>query len=75
MDETKTKLEEQPKLTKREAETLQFLSDGLNHEQIAEEMGISRKTISNYCDKIRSKYGNRKMLEIVKLAVQQKIIK
>lgn len=55
-------------LSDREVEILKLLSDGLTYEETGGELHITAKTVENHADRIRRKYGNIKLILIVKLA-------
>lgn len=57
-------------LTKREYDTLSFLSQGLSNKKIGEEMGISEKTVKNHVSSILEKIGANDRLEAVVIAVK-----
>jgi DNA-binding NarL/FixJ family response regulator len=53
-------------LTTREVEVLRLVARGRSHKEIAEELGISRKTASNHVEHIYTKIGvsNRAMASV-----------
>ena len=51
-------------LTKREAEILSLVKDGLSNSQIAERLGISRRTVENILSCIYDKTGIRSRLKL-----------
>lgn len=52
-------------ISKREEDILRCLSRGLSEKEIAQELYISPKTVSNHINNIRKKTGASKNLEIV----------
>jgi len=55
-------------LSDREVEILKLLSDGLTYEEVGRILHIAAKTVENHIGRIRRKYGNIKLILIVKLA-------
>lgn len=53
-------------LTPREVEVLLLVARGLSHQQIAQQLVISRKTASNHVERIYAKIGvsNRAMVSV-----------
>jgi len=58
------------KLTHREMEILQLVADGLTDKQIAAELGIGRRTVSNCVSIILLKLGARRRAEAVSRALR-----
>jgi two-component system invasion response regulator UvrY len=57
-------------LTRRELETLSLLAQGKPYGQIAEELGISYKTVVNVCSQLKQKLRARNLPDLVRIAVQ-----
>jgi len=57
-------------LTPRERQTLNLLSEGKPYSQIADELGISYKTVVNICYQLRQKLDVRTLPELVRAAVE-----
>jgi NarL family two-component system response regulator LiaR len=62
-------------LTEREREILALIVDGLNNQEIAEKLYVSRSTIKNYVSTILSKLGVESRIDAVRLAVQHSLVK
>jgi DNA-binding CsgD family transcriptional regulator len=58
-------------LCRREMEIIRLLSKGLKSKEIAEEPGISVRTVKNHRKKIIKKYGSNSTNEIIQLGVEQ----
>jgi DNA-binding NarL/FixJ family response regulator len=54
-------------LTKREAEILKFVKDGLSNKQIAVRLGISHRTVENILSCVYDKTGIKTRLELQKM--------
>lgn len=65
---------EEINLTKRETETLEQLSKGLNYNQIGENLFISPKTVRKHIENIYSKLQVHSKLEAVQKAVKNRLI-
>lgn len=61
-------------LSERELQVVRLLARGRSHAEIADELGVSYKTISNETIALRSKLNARTLMELVRIAVEQKII-
>lgn len=59
-------------LTKEEILMMNMLVKGLTHEQIAEQIHMSRRTIDNYLKKVYGKLGAKSKIEAVEKFVQRK---
>ncbi|MGQ4273732.1 response regulator transcription factor [Terrihabitans sp. B22-R8] len=57
-------------ITPRELQTLSLLAEGRGYSQIAEELGISYKTVANTCSQLRAKLGASTLPELVRCAIQ-----
>jgi DNA-binding NarL/FixJ family response regulator len=57
-------------LTPREMETLSLLSQGKPYGQIAEELGVSYKTVVNMSSQLKQKLDARNLPDLVRIAVQ-----
>jgi DNA-binding NarL/FixJ family response regulator len=60
-------------LNAREMEILRMLARGLGMAEIAEETGVSYKTIANSCSIIKRKLGARTPMELVRIAMEQRL--
>lgn len=63
-----------PTLTDRELEVLRLLAKGQSMSEIAEVTEVSYKTIATDCASLREKLKARTSTELVRLAMEQKII-
>jgi two-component system, NarL family, invasion response regulator UvrY len=57
-------------LTPREMETLSLLAQGKPYGQIAEELGVSYKTVVNMSSQLKQKLDARNLPDLVRIAVQ-----
>ncbi len=60
-------------LTARELEILRMLGRGLGLAEIAGATGVSYKTIANSCSIMKRKLGARTSMELVRIAMEQKL--
>jgi DNA-binding NarL/FixJ family response regulator len=63
------------RLTKREEEILDLMSDGLRHGEIAQDLFISPKTVATHVENILRKLGVRSSTEAVSVAYRERILK
>lgn len=61
-------------LSDREFEVLRFLGQGKSVGQIAEEMGLSVKTVSTYRTRILEKLGKESTADLIKFAVDHNLV-
>ncbi|NEW09115.1 response regulator transcription factor [Paenibacillus sp. SYP-B3998] len=66
------KVGERAQLTKEEVLMMNMLVKGYTHEQIAEQIHMSRRTIDNYLKKVYDKLGAKSKIEAVEKFVQRK---
>jgi two-component system, NarL family, invasion response regulator UvrY len=57
-------------LTPRELQTLSLLGEGKNYGQIAEELGVSYKTVVNVSYQLKKKLDARNLSDLIRIAVQ-----
>ncbi len=57
-------------LTPRELQTLSLLADGKPYGRIAEELGVSYKTVVNVCSQLKQKLDVHSLPELIRSAVQ-----
>lgn len=62
-------------LTEREQTVLELMVEGLNNQEIADQIYMSRATVKAYVSTILSKLGVQNRVEAVRLAVQQSLIR
>lgn len=64
----------QPKLTRRETEVLQAISEELTTQQISEKLFISPKTVEGHRMNIMSKLGAKNSVGIIKIAIEKQLL-
>jgi two-component system, NarL family, invasion response regulator UvrY len=57
-------------LTPRELQTLSLLAQGKAYGRIAEELGVSYKTVVNACSQLKQKLNAKNLPDLIRLAVQ-----
>jgi DNA-binding NarL/FixJ family response regulator len=57
-------------LTQRELQALALLAEGKAYGQIAEELGVSYKTVANTCSHLKTKLGATNLAELIHRAIQ-----
>ncbi|GAB4068492.1 response regulator transcription factor [Ancylobacter sonchi] len=57
-------------VTPRELQMLALLADGRDYTQIADELGVSYKTVANTCSQLKTKLGAASLPELVRRAIQ-----
>lgn len=57
-------------VTQREFQILSLLADGRDYTQIAEELGVSYKTVANACSHLKTKLGAASLPELIRRAIQ-----
>jgi DNA-binding NarL/FixJ family response regulator len=62
-------------LTIREFEALELVSKGLSNQEIAKVMKVSTKTVENYKHILRQKFDANNVVQILQIAMQEKLIK
>lgn len=63
-----------PVLSRREAEVLQLISDGLTNPQIAEKLFISLHTVDSHRKNLLTKFGVNNTASLIKLAAKNNLI-
>jgi DNA-binding NarL/FixJ family response regulator len=58
----------------REHEILRHLAKGRSLSEIADLVGVSYKTIAQSCVQMRSRFGARTQMELVRIAVERKLV-
>ncbi len=61
-------------LSAREIEVLKLFSEGMNNKEIGEKLGISIRTVESHKNHIVRKLGLKSTVEMVKVAIRNKII-
>jgi two-component system, NarL family, invasion response regulator UvrY len=61
-------------LSKREIDIIRLMSDGKTNAEIADALGLSLKTISNYSQGIKDALGIQRAAELTKLAIREGLI-
>jgi len=62
------------KLSARELDLLRLLAEGRTLSQIADTLGISYKTAANNCSQLRARLGATSMAEIIRAAIQLRLM-
>ncbi len=57
-------------LTPRELQTISLLAEGRAYGQIAEELGVSYKTVANTCSQLKVKLGATNLAELIHRAIR-----
>lgn len=57
-------------LTPRELQTISLLAEGKAYAQIAEELGVSYKTVANTCSQLKVKLGASNLAELIHRAIR-----
>jgi DNA-binding NarL/FixJ family response regulator len=57
-------------LTRRELQTLALVAEGKSYDRIAQELGVSYKTVANTCSQLKVKLGARRLPELVRMAIE-----
>lgn len=66
--------EQLPNLSERELQVVRLLARGRSFAEVADELGVSYKTICNETIALRTKLNARTLMELVRIAFEQKII-
>jgi len=61
-------------LTTREREVLRLIVDGLSSKEIAEQLGISLKTVESHRSNLMEKLGTHKMSSLVRCAIRSGLV-
>ena len=64
----------QAKLTKRELDVVQHIAQGSTYKEIANILGISEKTVATYRERAAGKLGIKSRVELVRWALEQKLL-
>jgi len=72
--EEKTKPEEEYKLTKREQEILEMLSQGMSNKEIADKLFVSERTVIGHKSNLLSKTQCRNTLCLITYAIKNKMV-
>ena len=73
-DEKIHRAEHQSKLSNKEKEVLQYLVDGMSSREIAEKLHLSTRTIDNHRANMMRRLQVRNAAELVRMAVENKLI-
>jgi DNA-binding NarL/FixJ family response regulator len=57
-------------LTPRQLQTLALVAEGKSYEQIAQDLGVSYKTVVNTCSQLKEKLGARKLSDLIRMAIE-----
>lgn len=66
--------EDVPDLTPREIDVVQLLCDGLKNQQIADELGVSHRTVHAHVASAMNKTGTRSRTQLAVLALRRGIV-
>lgn len=69
-NETRNAASPLQQLTVRELQTLSLIASGQSYGAIAEELGVSYKTVANTTSQIKVKLGARNLPELMRIAIQ-----
>ncbi|WP_088343982.1 MULTISPECIES: response regulator transcription factor [Rhodomicrobium] len=58
------------RMTQRELQTLALVADGKAYAQIAEELGVSYKTVANTCSQLKLKLGAGTLPELIRMSIE-----
>ena len=61
-------------LTRREAEVLKLIAEGLSSKEIARHLGVSFKTVVSHRTHLLEKVGVHNVVGLVRYAVREKVI-
>lgn len=59
-----------PEVTPRELQTLALIAEGKSYARIAEELGVSYKTVANTCSQLKVKLGAESLPELIRMAIE-----
>ncbi|WP_029009940.1 response regulator [Azospirillum halopraeferens] len=57
-------------VTPRELQTLALIADGKSYGQIADELGVSYKTVANTCSQLKVKLGAHNLPELIRMSIE-----
>ncbi len=63
-----------PAVSARDHEILEHLAKGRSLSEIAELVGVSYKTVAQNCAQMRVRFGARTQMELVRIAVERKLV-
>jgi len=69
-----TQIKEEYKISKKEKVVLKHLVNGLNSREIAEKLALSVRTVDNHRAHIMRKTGVKNAIELVKLALKERLV-
>ncbi len=62
------------RLTSREREVLQLVADGLTNTEIAEKIGVSKKTVEKHRTRLMKKLGVHDLAGLLRLAIKERLV-
>jgi DNA-binding NarL/FixJ family response regulator len=65
-----SKFKEPTSLSERELQILELVATGLTNHDVAEKLGISKRTVDNHISNILTKTGTENRVELVRWALQ-----
>lgn len=57
-------------VTPRELQTMALIADGKSYGQIADELGVSYKTVVNTCSQLKAKLGAHNLPELMRMSIE-----
>ena len=61
-------------MTSRELEVLQLIAEGYTNAAIAQQLGVSRKTVEKHRAGLMSKLGVHNLSGLIRAAIKQKLV-
>ncbi|MFD3456251.1 LuxR C-terminal-related transcriptional regulator [Streptomyces sp. NPDC058691] len=62
-----------PRITERERQVLELVSNGATDREIADKLSISEHTVHSHLDRLGSKTGSRRRADLIRLALEQDV--
>ncbi|MBL6447054.1 response regulator transcription factor [Fulvivirga sp. 29W222] len=63
-----------PSLSNREKEIIKYISEGKSSKEIANNLALSKRTVETHRSRILNRFGIKNTAELVKIAIENKII-
>lgn len=71
---TMNEVDMQTPLSGRELQCIKALADGMTDQEIADSLGISKRTVRSHIDGAKAKFGVRTRLEAIALALKERVV-